>query len=157
MRPDLCGTGRNLDTLHPGDRREIIAFGEWLAGGGAHIRAVRDLMAGKTRPQLIAAPPYRVDDFVKITDGVNAGRWGIVTAIEDYRHEHPGTLEFLIMVSLLTTRPGMGIVAHPPGPVPFEPWELAPLFAGEGDWVRRGRVVSEKHWPPPRTGLTDAS
>lgn len=169
MNPNQCGTGRDLATLHPADRRAIVEFGEWLATGAVHIKAVRHIMTGATRPQLIAAPPYHVDDFVKVTDETdpNVGRWGIVVDVIDYRDgDVPlgDRLEFLVMVSLKTTRPGVGVVEHPPGPVPFEPCELAPLFGGPyrngggpGDYVKSGRVVSDKHWPAARTGLTDAS
>jgi hypothetical protein len=64
--------------------------------------------------------------------------------------------DFLILVTLKTTRGGQ-LVDDPRGPVPYEPVELAPLFGADGDWVRRGRVVSRRNWPTPRTGESDAS
>lgn len=171
MNPNQCGTGRHLTALHPDDRREVERFADWLATGGAHVVQVRHLMETGAPLQLIAAPPYRVDDLVKVVDETdpNFGRWGIVVDVHDYREgdvPRPDRLDFLVMVSLKTTARGIGIVDHPPGPVPFEPVELEPLFGGRysspsaggtGDYVKSGRVVSPANWPAPRNGESDAS
>lgn len=174
MRPDQCGTGRNLDALHPLDRAAVQWFGSFLQATKVvtdHLRAVEQIVHGKVPLQLISAPPYRVDDFVKVVDETdpNVGRWGIVVDVIDYRDgdvPRPDRLDFLVVVSLKTTRPGVGVVEYPPGPVPFEPVEIAPLFAGRyssesgggtGDYVKAGRVVSAPNWPATRTGVSETS
>jgi hypothetical protein len=165
MRPNQCGTGRPLDTLHPGDAAAIREFAEWLTDRKAanqHQVAVATIMAGATQLELVAGAPYHVDDFVKVTEGRHGGRWGVVTEVIDYRGLHKvgadnsEYLSFLVMVSLKTTMPGVGMVEHPPAPVPFEPYELEQLFGakgGAGDWVKGGRVVSRRNWPSTRDGL----
>lgn len=161
MRPDQCGTGRRVDTLHPGDRAQIELFAAWLTTGAVHIKAVRAIRTGaadhRLQRQLLPGPPYHVDDLVKIMDGPHRGRWGQVVHVHDFRNTHPAAqMEFLVMVSLKAWR-DREIVAHPPGPQPFEPHELAHLYSGEGDWTRKGRVVRRDYWPRPRTGVSDAS
>lgn len=167
MRPEQCGTGRPLDTLDPRDAAAIREFGDWLTARKAadqHRLAVQAIMSGATQLELVAGLPYHVDEFVKVTaTGAHLGRWGIVVRVEDYRPmryvhgDKPDRLEFLVMVSLKTTMPGVGMVEHPPAPVPFEPWELEPLFGtagGPGDWVKGGRVVSRRNWPRMRDGFS---
>lgn len=158
MRPDQCGT-RRTQFMDPRDRAAIEAFGHWLATAGVHIRLVRQLMKDGAPLQLTAGAPYHRDDFVKVSEGGHAGRWGIVTDVIDYRWMHKvggdnaDRLDFLVMVQLFTTRPGIGLVEHPPAPVPFEPYELEELFGvrgGPGDWVKGGRVVSRRNWPAMR-------
>jgi hypothetical protein len=167
MNPNQCGTRRHLRSLDPNDAREIERFADWLATGGLHITRIRHLMETGAPLQLTAAPPYHVDDLVKIADPTDpdCGRWGVVVAVEDYRPmdyvfgPDGDRADFLILVTLKTTRGGQ-LVDDPRGPVPYEPVELAPLFGaagGPGDWVRGGRVVSEQNWPRPRDGVTEAS
>lgn len=165
MKPHQCGnSARNLT---PGDRGEIEAFGRWLDTGAAtHLLAVRRILKGDGPRQLVPGLPFHVDEFVKVTAGGFNGRWGLVTEVIDYRHLHrvgadnTARLSFLVMVDLLTTRPGVGIQSYPPAPQPFEPHELTSLFDGyqrAGDYVRSGRVVSKHNWPTPRTGTSEAS
>jgi hypothetical protein len=162
MRPDQCGSaGRPLTG---GDLRVVRDFEAFLrtrAAATHHQATIAAIMHAPARPQLVSGPPYHVADLVKVVeDGDFVGRWGQVVAIEDYRHLHvvgadnSRRLSFLIMVSLLTRRPGRGLVAYPPGPVPFEPVELAPLHEGAGDWTKGGRVVSRRNWPRSRDGVS---
>lgn len=168
MRPDQCGTGRPLEALDPADAAAVREFGEWLTArktANQHQVAVATIMAGKLPLELVAGAPFHKDDFVKVAntedghDGSYVGRWGIVTEVIDYRgvNTFGQGLDFLVMVALKTTMPGVGLVDQPPAPMPFEAWELEQLFGtagGPGDWVRRGRVVSRANWPRSRDGLS---
>lgn len=112
--------------------------------------------------QLLPGPPFRVRDLVKIVTGPHAGRWGLVTAVEDYRHLHrvgadnSHLMDFGIMVVLYRFRPGGGLDTERPARA-FFPEEIAPLYGAAGDWTKRGRVVSAAHWPRARTGFSEAS
>lgn len=161
MRPDQCGTGRPLTG---GDLAEVQAFGAWLQSGAPeHLRAIRDLMSGKTRRALTVGLPFHPGDFVRVADGgEHDGRVGIVVEVHDYREHHivgidnaARFLTFLVMVELIARdRAHKCAVASPPGPVPFEPHEVAPLFDGEGTWTTGyGRVVPRLRWPAARDGF----
>lgn len=139
----------------------VDAFSPVLIGLQHQLR-IQTIANGRAtclQRQVLPGPPFHGDDLVKVTEGPYAGRWGQVTDVIDYRHTHrvgvdnSHLMSFLVMVVLLTVRPGIkGCVEHPPGPVPFEPHEIAPLFDATGCWVRAGRVVSRPHWPVARDG-----
>jgi hypothetical protein len=164
MRPGQCGTGRPGSELSPGDRAEVERFGAWLQSGAPeHLRAIRNIMSGKTQRALPAGLPFHIGDFVKVVDGGDQqGRVGRVVEVHDYREHHivgidnaARFLSFLVMVQLVArdhrTRRA---TFSPPGPVPFEPHELEPLFDGAGDWTTGyGRVVPERFWPVARDGF----
>lgn len=161
MRPDQCGTGRSA-FMAPGDRAAILAFISFLESGAPdHLREIQRIRAGGGPRQLLPGPPHHAGDLVKVTEGRYTGRWGRVVDVHDYRHLHvigadnSQRLSFLIAVELLVYRKGDGLVPYPPGPVPFEPHELAPLHSGAGDWTKGGRVVSRRNWPTGWTGLQD--
>lgn len=75
MRADQCGTGRNLQSLHPGDRAEVEAFRSWLESGApAHLRAVRHLMTNGAPLQLTAGLPFHAYEAAQVVDAVGADR-----------------------------------------------------------------------------------
>lgn len=117
------------------------------------------------RLAITAGPQYHVDDLVKVVTGPFRGRWGRVVDVHDFRHTHKvgadnsDRCEWLISVRLLSLRDGE-YVAFPPYSVPFEPYEIAPLWGadgGPGDWVKRGRVLRPLNWPRARQGTSEAS
>lgn len=98
-------------------------------------------------------------DLVKVAEAEHAGRWGRVVAVIDYRDTPnaeppaPEGVDLVVWVDLKTAR-RRTLVSVTTDPVPFEPYELAPLFDDmtdcTGTWVRAGRVVSRAHWPRTR-------
>lgn len=148
--------------MKPHQPGEFVAAALPILVGLQHelrVDAIAEGRASRLQRQLLPGPPFHGNDLVKVTEGPYAGRWGQVTEVIDYRHTHTvgadnsRLMSFLVMVVLLTTRPGIkGCVEHPPGAVPFEPHEIAPLFDATGCWVRSGRVVSRPHWPAARDG-----
>lgn len=161
MRPDQCGNGGRR--LTGADLAAVHEFEQFLRNrktATAHIAAVATIAAGLATRQLRSAPPYAVGDLVKVVDAEFAGRWGQVASIQDYRDQpgggSPRGMPFLIMVNLLTSHREK-IVPVYPGAVPFEPYELALLHGGAGDWIRDGRVASFRNWPAARTGVSEAS
>lgn len=160
MRPDQCGTGRNLDRLNPLDRAAVVWAQRFLRASKAvsEHRAALTRITDSTGPkQLRCAPPFKAGDVVRVVTAEHAGRWGRVVAVDDYRDRpydqtHEGE-PFLIHVELLTTFRKQLVPVYPL-PVPFDPTELKALFDDPSDcagaWVRSGKVVSRRNWPRTR-------
>lgn len=108
----------------------------------------------------MTAPAFQVKELVRVRYAEHTGRWGQVDQVIDFRETpdpgipKPDGCDVVVMVVLKTAR-GKAIVNDPPEPVPFAVAELAPLFDATGVWARRGRVVSRRHWPAARTGLSE--
>lgn len=167
MNRDDCGTGRALDSLHPGDRAVVEWFRDvWLPT----VHAVRDhqtalaAIRDNTGPkQLRSGPGFKAGDFVRVTDAEYTGHWGVVTNVDDFRDTPgggPEGIDLLVNVELQKWR-ARQFEPYYPTPVPFAPHELALLFddpaSCTGVYVRRSRVVSRHNWPAARDGVSEAS
>ena len=59
MRPEHCGTGRNLSSLHPQARAAIEGFAAFLAGRNAMVATTGEFVPLDRvgEPGIVAAPP----------------------------------------------------------------------------------------------------